>query len=81
MHRARNVKRGVYIPYDEAFHLPLSWFKRRLYRIANICIIDIGNLKELSEKPFILKSSNYLANEKTLNPDCYLKPANIFLLL
>ena len=69
MHRARNVKRGVYIPYDEAFHLPLSWFKRRLYRIANICIIDIGNLKELSEKLFILKSSNYLANEKTLNSD------------
>ena len=69
MHRARNVKRGVYIPYDEAFHLPLSWFKRRLYQIANICIIDIGNLKELSEKLFILKSSNYLANEKTLNSD------------
>ena len=69
MHRARNVKRGMYVPYDEAFHLPLCWFKRRLYRIANICIIDIGNLKELSEKPFILKSSNYLANEKTLNSD------------
>ena len=81
MHRARNVKRGMYVPYDEAFNLPSCWFKRRLYRIANICIIDIGNLKELSEKSFILKSSNYLANEKTLNSDRYLKPANVFLLL